>query len=356
MDDIQLKMSNISKKVISSTIEDSGFELDYTEKSIEFLEIKLNESYKYFSNYIRDQKTYNRISQVSLNWGAFLGEFICNKFNGTWVEKDGMILVIINNNEFFPIQFVQKKILSKPEFRVKKFLAEIEELSNSIPDKGSNYDDNIDQAVFDQKNILQNSTSSENEPEINNKKYFSENSNSVSTVTINRNLLYSGVIGVLILLLLCFLGVLISDSLKGSKEFRSNLNSFLLAAEELNILTNQGVSNNDFRNQYAKVKSTYSLIDNSWPSSFESEKNLFNEAIEGWSLTIEVWDYGLDFSTYLNNYYLRESSDLFKRCVTYTGIENESAKLLSIKEWIGLLMSFASDKYEKGSISVKNKL
>ena len=43
-------------------------------------------------------------------------------------------------------------------------------------------------------------------------------------------------------------------------EFKSKLNTLLIEAEKLNILTEQGVTNGDFRNQLAEVKLSYLLI------------------------------------------------------------------------------------------------
>ncbi len=122
-------------------------------------------------------------------------------------------------------------------------------------------------------------------------------------------------------------------------------------------MTDQGVSNSDYRSQMVEVKSTNSMLEGSWPPSLTEEKQLFDKAIEGWELTLEVWDYGLDRENpYLELIYFPENSILLSRAVEYTKYEGDYANFNSVKDWIGVLMGTASGFYKDGKERLDNKI
>lgn len=146
---------------------------------------------------------------------------------------------------------------------------------------------------------------------------------------------------------------LVSNRFGISKEFKSNLSVFLVNAEKLDVMTAQGVSNPDFRNQLANVKSSYAQLENNWPSSLTDEKHLFDKAITGWEFTLALWDYSVQEKA--NGY---SNVDLYnsfhKRCADYMG--NGCTGFFPNQYWIGTLMSTAGKYFEAGRDSINNKL
>ena len=72
------------------------------------------------------------------------------------------------------------------------------------------------------------------------------------------------------------------------QDFKSNANEFLREGEKLIIMTDQGVSYDNYKDQLAEVKTTYSLLEEDWPPSLETAKGDFDKAIQGWDLVIKV--------------------------------------------------------------------
>ena len=57
-------------------------------------------------------------------------------------------------------------------------------------------------------------------------------------------------------------------------------------------MTGPGDTYQEFRTQLVEVKSTYASIDY-WPSQYRDEKLAFDNAIEGWDLTLDIWEMGI---------------------------------------------------------------
>ena len=154
--------------------------------------------------------------------------------------------------------------------------------------------------------------------------------------------------GVFIAIIACIIGLII---LRGgvSTEFNSNLNSFLVEGEKLTILTKQGVTNSDFRNQLAEVKSAYSLLNNSWPSSLISEKDGFANAIRAWDLTLEIWDGKIDADPILYHSLNQYDESLYNECEAYA---NQQMACWYFDDAISILMETAGKYFETGKASL----
>lgn len=323
---------------IKSAKERFGQDLDLSEKSINKLDNLLSPAYQSLSGRVKDEKTNLAISKTASIWGAYLGEIMRQKFGGSWILKGSERLLTIRGLEFSPINFVFQKITNHPEYSIKEFIAEAgrkisqPQVEQSQPPKEPEFTNQPSEQV--PVNKQQNS------------------------VTIDKKVIFAfaGIGGVLLIAIICVVGFILLNGGGISAEFKSNLNNFLVEAEKLNVLTEQGVSNGNFRNQLAEVKSAYSVLNGSWPSSLSAEKNAFDQAIKGWELTLEVWDYGLDRSTYLNITYLPENSTLLKECSDYTNSNPEYALYNTVDDWVGILMGTASQYFEQGKMSMDSKL
>lgn len=315
-----------------------GQELDLSEQSISKLEGLLSQAYQSLSSRVKDEKTNLAISRTANIWGAYFGEIIRHEFGGSWVLKGSERLIIVKGFEFSPINFIFQKITNHPEYSVRRFFAEISKKISSLQDEQPQH-----QKKPGSVSPLREQVS------------ITKQKNSVS---IDKKAVYAiaGIGGILFVAIFCIVGFSLLRDGGISAEFRSNLNSFLVKAEKLNVLTEQGVSNSDFRNQLAEVKSAYSVLNSSWPSSLSAEKGTFDQAIKGWELTLEVWDYGLDMSSYLSIEYLPEKSTLLKECSNYTNSDSKYAMFYSVEDWIGKLMGIASQYFEQGRTSINSKL
>ena len=136
-----------------------------------------------------------------------------------------------------------------------------------------------------------------------------------------------------------------SSNARAREQFRDNANLFLLEGERLSALTEQGVTLSNFKDQLATVKSAYRRAATDWPDDFAEDRLVFDEAIEGWDLVHEIWEYDID----VGGSFLPDNSDLRRQARRYTG---ETSEYILIDEWIGLTMAIASDKFEEGGGSL----
>jgi hypothetical protein len=134
--------------------------------------------------------------------------------------------------------------------------------------------------------------------------------------------------------------------------YRNNVNLFLLEGERLSALTEQGVSYLDFKDQLANVKSAYRLAVSDWPADYADDKMVFDAAIEGWNLVLEIWDYDLEY----DRFYFPDSSTLLSEAQLYAGERDETTNDIPVNDWIGLLMSIASNKFAGGRASLTANL
>lgn len=338
MNNVNDEMKATAEYAMKSAKERFGQDLDLSEQSINKLDNLLSQAHQSLSGRVKDEKTNLAISKTASIWGAYLGEIMRQKFGGSWVLKGSERTLTIKDLEFSPISYVFQKITNHPEYSIKEY---VDEASRKISTP------KVEQPQPQKKPEFTNQPS----------KQIPANKQK-NSVTIDKKVIFAlaSIGGVLLLAVVCIVGFLLLRGGGISAEFRTNLNKFLVEAEKLNVLTEQGVSNSDFRNQLADVKSAYSILNGSWPSSLSAEKSVFDQAIKGWELTLEVWDYGLDRSRYLNITYLPENSNLLKECSDYTNSNPENALFNTVDDWVGILMGTASQYFEQGRTSTNTKL
>jgi hypothetical protein len=98
-------------------------ELDYSDQSIAKLENIITQIYWGFTSRDKDVKD-GLIYNTALIWGSYLGEFMRNKWGGTWVLKGSDPTISIKNIEFAPIALILHKISDHPEYSLESFLIE----------------------------------------------------------------------------------------------------------------------------------------------------------------------------------------------------------------------------------------
>lgn len=338
MTDLSLEMKATAEYAIKAAKEIFGQEIDLSEQSLTNFENLLSQAYQSISCRVKDENTAQVIKRTANIWGAYFGEMILKTFGGSWVVKGSDRLIIVSGFEFSPINFIHQKITNHPEFSAKAMFSEIrKKIPNQTKDQFTQEEmTEFIHPVSSDTSIMQKRNSSD--------------------FDIKPKFIIAIIFGVLLIAAGCILSINLLQGGGISNEFQSNLNTFLVAAEKLNVMTDQGVSNGDFRNQLAEVKSAYSSLTGSWPQSFSTEEDYFTEAIYGWDLTLKVWDYGLEGSSYLNMQFLPEGSTLLNDCSEYSNYDIQYAMYNSVEGWIGILMGSASQYYEQGRNGVTQKL
>lgn len=343
MTNINDEMKAAANYTIKTAKEKFGQELDFSEQSIVKLEGFLEQAYQVLSSRVKDEKTSNSIARTANAWGSYLGEYMRLKWGGTWILKGSERILSIKNIEFSPIGFVYQKITNHPEYSVKNYFAETERKVSPPPQK---IPENIGQP---QEQLSVN--------------------RSQNTVTIDKNLIFAitSLGGILFIAIAFIVGFMIFNKGSATAEikkddvpakFKSDLNIFLLEAEKLNILTEQGVSNSDFRNQLAEVKLSYLLIKDTFPASLATEKKSFDQAFKGWELALEVWDGRL----VANLPIISSESTILIELAAYTNTATPApgspdwSEYLSYDRWIEKLLSKASEYFKQGKMGIDSKL
>jgi hypothetical protein len=87
------------------------------------LENIVTQIYWGFSSRDKDAKD-GLIYNTAVIWGSYLGEYMRQKWGGTWVLKGSDPTISIKNIEFTPIALIFHKITDHPEFSLESFLTE----------------------------------------------------------------------------------------------------------------------------------------------------------------------------------------------------------------------------------------
>lgn len=319
----------IAKKELGKT-------LDYSANSLKDLDALIEHVKKHFSRLIQEGKLSDQIVQrASTSIGAYLGEVIRKHYGGTWVAKNAVMkTLVINKEEISPVHYIFQRLTQNSDYGLEKYWFDISQKVKPQNKDGAS-------------------------------KVFSEFPEKELSPSVGRNdnkLLLIG--GIVILAIICLTGVAVtmSSNIKANKanieatkvniEFKSKLNPFLAEAEKLNVMTEQGVTYQEFRNQYFEVKASYALID-SWPSSNQDEQMSFDNALKGWKLTLDVWEIGLKAYAGVDASFFPDDHPLIGEIASYTGINYVTVNFMIIGDSISVLMEKASTYFEEGKAGVK---
>lgn len=307
-----------------------GRNLDYSEDSLEDFDILVEHVKRHFSKINADGKLSGKaLQRASISLGGYLGEVIRKRQGGAWtIKTNGVGTLIIDGQEFSPILYIYRRLTNPQELPLHMYLSDVEQ---KISTKTATADNKFD---LGQQEVV--ATHLENP---NNK---------------NRSI-FIWIAGIFVFVCISLLvSIAIYSNIRATNDFKSKLNNFLVDADQLNLMTEQGVSYQEFRTQLIEVKSTYVSLD-SWPSAYQDEKQAFDKAIEGWDLTLEVWKVYLDDQYgFLNT----KNEALLKDVATYLGMDSTkvdalTAGLIVADDWIGELMGQASTYLEAGKAGVK---
>ena len=106
-------------------------ELDFSNQSIDQLDIILERLYWGFYSQSKDQGESGLVYQTAIIWGSYLGEYMRRKWGGTWILNGKDRLLSIINIDFSPIDLVYQKITTHPEYTAKNYLIESEKIINN---------------------------------------------------------------------------------------------------------------------------------------------------------------------------------------------------------------------------------
>lgn len=325
MPNIDDEMKAAANYTIRIAREKFGQDLDFSEPSLARLEILLTKAGQSLSARAKDETTRNSIFRTANAWGSFLGEYMRLRWGGTWILRGSERILSLGNIEFFPIAFVYQKITSHSQYNVIDYITEAErKISNPAVVK------------HQPPKISENITQSKRHSTVNPLK---------NTTTINKKIILFGLVG---MVALCFFGVLaitIYSTIRATNEFKTKLNIFLSEAEKLNVMTEQGVTFEEFRAQLIEVKSTYAAID-SWPLSYRKENRSFDLAIQGWDYALDVWNHQI---VMLTGNFTNLVMPNYDGIGAYLGNPNVGGGYDTVR----LLMSRASIYYEEGKAGIK---
>lgn len=301
-----------------------GKTLDYSISSLKDLETLIQLVKSQLLNLKRDGKlTEQTVQRASISIGGYLGEVIRRSKGGSWIAKNAIMKsLIINGQEFFPIHYAFQRLTKDLDYGTENYLSDINQKLSPRAEP---------------ENILVVSEATKK---------------TTNSLTKNRGLIIGGILGVIVL---CIIGISVTrvySNIKATNESKVKINNFLVEANKLDLMTEQGVTYQEFRTQLIEVKSTFSAIDY-WPFSYWDGRQAFDKALEGWDLTLKAWGYGLDQDTYLNLVYLPENGSLLEECTQYVGAAPGSGTFTSVDDWIGFLMGQASTYLEAGKAEVK---
>ena len=316
--DINTNILKESEYTVKTAKKELGKTLDYSVNSLKDLDLLIEHVRNHFLNLKNEGKLADQtIQRASVSIGCYLGEVIRRAYGGTWEAKNNVLNVLaISGKEVSPIRYIFDRLTKDSTYSLDKYWSDIEQLI---------YPHEKDITVGGIKESVKS-----------NKKLF-----------IGAGVIF--ICGVLAMLA----GALYLN-IKATNKFKSQLESFLAEAEKISVMTEQGVSYQNFSNQYYEVKTAYNLIDY-WPPSYQDSKRSFDLALEGWKLTLDVWDLGIrnsevDFDIPVSLYF---KDSLINYWSLYVGVDLTTGGGMSTNDWIGALMYQANTYYEAGKAGVK---
>jgi hypothetical protein len=123
MTNLNVDMKSTADFAIKSARDRFHLELDYSDQSIASLDNIVTQIYWGFASRDKNAKD-SLIYNTALIWGSYLGEYMRQKWGGTWVLKGSDPTISIKNIEFAPIALIYNKITDHPEYSLESFLIE----------------------------------------------------------------------------------------------------------------------------------------------------------------------------------------------------------------------------------------
>lgn len=123
MTNLNVDMRSTADFAVKSARERFHLELDYSDQSIASLDNIVTQIYWGFASRDKNAKD-SLIYNTALIWGSYLGEYMRQKWGGTWMLKGSDPTISIKNIEFAPIALIYNKITDHPEYSLESFLTE----------------------------------------------------------------------------------------------------------------------------------------------------------------------------------------------------------------------------------------
>ncbi len=304
-----------ARKAIQLSKERFNQEIELSERGLSSIESVLSQIEKLLQQ--SEVKQTQTIRNLAYAFGALIGEIIRREIGGVWVlpEKKQIPYLIVGGDRVSPMGYVGKRLMQDIQMPVEEFFMQLKRKAIASTEQES----------------------------------LSEGHARRGNDKVGRAIML-GLLGVVIL---CFLGALLHSAIRSyqsKQRFKTDLETFLQQGDKLNYLTEQGVSYMQFKDQLVEVKVSYRAIGEQWPDSLALEKQFFEQAIEGWDLTLEVWEYKLSGKGYPDP---SLAPSLAKDIGQYLGQDAEEIEAVLmfpnlIDDVISTLMTQAAIYYEKG--------
>ncbi len=123
MPNLNIDMKSTADFAVKSAHDRFRLDLDYSDESISRLENIVTQIYWGFTSRDKDAKD-GLIYNTAVIWGSYLGEYMRQKWGGTWVLKGSDPTISIKNIEFAPIALILNKISDHPEYSLESFIKE----------------------------------------------------------------------------------------------------------------------------------------------------------------------------------------------------------------------------------------
>jgi len=132
MSDVNAEMKETADYAIKSAKNRYNLDLDYSEQSIAALDSILEKMYWGFSSRIDDKGKDGLIYNTAIIWGSYLGEYMRQKWGGSWKFKGTQQVITINNRDFSPISFVYQKITGHFNYKLEDYLFETNQIVGPV--------------------------------------------------------------------------------------------------------------------------------------------------------------------------------------------------------------------------------
>jgi hypothetical protein len=316
--DINTEILKESEYTVKTAKKELGKTLDYSVTSLKDLDLLIEHVKNHFLNLKSEGKLSDQtIQKASVSIGCYLGEVIRRAYEGTWTAKNAILkTLVLSGKEVSPIRYIFDRLNRDSDYSLDKYWSDIEQMI---------YPQEKDTTVQGIKNS------------------FNENKK-----------LFIGAAVIFVCVSLSMLAGALYLNIRATNKFKSQLDSFLAEAEKISVMTEQGVTYQNFSSQYYEVKTAYNLIDY-WPPSYQDEKRSFDLALEGWKLTLDVWQFGykdpkVKFDLPVGNYY---ETALINYWSLYVGVNLTTGRKMTTNDWIGAMMNQAYIYYEAGKAGIK---
>ena len=139
LNNVNLQMQQLADNAVTAAKDKFGVSLDFTEKSLQQLEILLQQAHEGYKQTSSSGNTPNIPIENTLRvWGSYLGEVIRRYLGGDWVVDQKDVFLQLNSQRLDPLGEVRSRIMIGTKNNLQEYYGKLSNIQKQIPSQPAN--------------------------------------------------------------------------------------------------------------------------------------------------------------------------------------------------------------------------